>query len=626
MSTIENMAATEGGAQAAAEGKANNWLVAFNEESNAALAKRAAEKKIELPPDEKALIAALAAKDHTDYDKVRAKVAETLGIRVGTLDDKVEAVRKKARKGKPAPEAAAKPDIKKLEAAAGDLITESDILTRFGKSIETAGLVGESSNAKILYLSITSRLFEKPVSIAIKGVSAGGKSFTVEIALRYFPASAFIARTGLSEKALYFVEESLRHRFLVVFEWHGAESDYLSYLIRTLLSENRICYEMVEKTEEGLKSRLVEKEGPTGLITTTTVAKLHPENETRLLSLGVIDTAEQTKSVMRAHADGDRRAQLDYAPWQAFQEWIAAGECRVVVPFAKTLADEIPPVAVRLRRDFAMLLSLIRAHALLHRAARAKDSEGRIIADVDDYAGVRALVADLWAEGLEATVPATMRETVEAVRSLLTGAGSSVSLAALAKHLKVDKGAAHHRVRKAITRGFLVNEQDRKGKPAKLTLGEPLPEDAGILPLPEALYYGPSPAGGGDSDFNASTVVEKPSTEQQVSTVEVRGQNGGQPNPRFNGPNRLSGQGDLYNRCAVEAPSDPTPRERVYSAPLVAKTPQPVDPWDDAGDIPAACRRCFHCNGNGGVNAVALPDRVVWLHRDCEAAWMESNR
>jgi putative DNA primase/helicase len=83
---------------AIAEKAADDWLKAFAEKSNAALAKRAAEKQNGAGPrpDDKTLIAALARKDHTEYDRVRSELAETLGIRVGTLDDKVEAIRKKA--------------------------------------------------------------------------------------------------------------------------------------------------------------------------------------------------------------------------------------------------------------------------------------------------------------------------------------------------------------------------------------------------------------------------------------------------------------------------------------------------------------------------------------------------
>src|SRR5262249_59054413 len=98
----------------------------------------------------------------------------------------------------------------------------------------------------------------------------------------------------------------------------------------------------------------------------------------------------------------------DYAPWHAMQVWLATGERRVTIPFAPMLAALIPPVAVRLRRDFKLLLTLIRAHALLHRATRDRDDQGRIIAAVADYAAVRVLVEKLFSDGIEATVPATV--------------------------------------------------------------------------------------------------------------------------------------------------------------------------------------------------------------------------
>jgi hypothetical protein len=45
---------------------------------------------------------------------------------------------------------------------------------------------------------------------------------------------------------------------------------------------------------------------------------------------------------------------------------------------------------------------------------------------------------------------------------------------------------------------------------------------------------------------------------------------------------------------------------------------------DDYLDLLPSLRRCLHCNGTGEVNAVALPDRTVWLHRECEAVWLRS--
>ena len=79
---------------AIAAGAADDWLAAFAKKSQEALAKQAAEKANGAArPDDKAVIAALARKDRTEYDRLRADVAETLGVRVGTLDDKVEALR-----------------------------------------------------------------------------------------------------------------------------------------------------------------------------------------------------------------------------------------------------------------------------------------------------------------------------------------------------------------------------------------------------------------------------------------------------------------------------------------------------------------------------------------------------
>jgi hypothetical protein len=232
------------------------------------------------------------------------------------------------------------PSVGELERAAGNLINCHNILAQFGDEVENAGLVGETGNAKILYLALTSRLFERPASVAIKGVSSVGKSFTVEHVLKFFPPAAYFVRTGMSERAIIYSDEDYRHRFLIIFEAAGMNSEMQSYLIRTLLSEGRIVYEVVEKTKAGLRPRRIEKAGPTGLITTTTAPRLHPENETRLLSLGVIDTPDQTRAVMQALvSDVAPTNGVTYAQWHALQSWLAEGQREVVVPFAAKLAD-----------------------------------------------------------------------------------------------------------------------------------------------------------------------------------------------------------------------------------------------------------------------------------------------
>ena len=53
---------------------------------------------------------------------------------------------------------------------------------------------------------------------------------------------------------------------------------------------------------------VLEREGPTGAILTTTRVKLDAELETRLLSIPVTDSAAQTKAVMLALAEEERGA------------------------------------------------------------------------------------------------------------------------------------------------------------------------------------------------------------------------------------------------------------------------------------------------------------------------------
>lgn len=366
---------------------------------------------------------------------------------------------------------------------ASDLIAAPDILARFWSDVRAAGLVGEERVAKLLFLAVVSRHLDRPVNVAVKGPSSGGKSHTVEHVLRFFPADAYYPLSAMSERALAYSEEPLAHRFLVLYEAAGMAGDFATYLLRSLLSEGKVRYETVEKTKDGLRPRLIERAGPTGLIVTTTATRLHPENETRLFSVTVQDTPAQTAAVLVAIADERGRA-VAYAPWHALATWLAGQGGRVTVPYADVLARAIPPVAVRLRRDFGAVLTLIRAHALLHQASRERDAEGRIVATLGDYRAVRDLVAGLVAEAAEATVPPAVRETVGALRGL----GRDVAtVTEIAGRLNLDSGTASRRVRAAVERGYLTNLEERKGKPARIVLDQPLPEDHPILPEPDTL-------------------------------------------------------------------------------------------------------------------------------------------
>jgi len=374
-----------------------------------------------------------------------------------------------------------------------ELAREPRILDRMVSELERDGLVGEQRAAKLIYLVLTSNLLDRPICAVVKGPSSTGKSFVTERVLSLFPASAFYRLSGMSERALAYGEEPLEHRTLVIEEAAGLTSGAGAYLLRSLISEGRLRYETVDHDNDGrLKSRVIERPGPTGLLVTTTALNLEPELETRLFSIPITDNPEQTRSVMQAMAakavGTGKGASLDVRPWHDLQNWLGEiDEFWVVIPYAEALAKAIPPVAVRLRRDFGALLGLIKTHAILHQYQRDRDAEGRIMATVEDYAVVHELVADLVSAGVEASVPPTVRETVEAVKKLKKSWPTGVPQSAVRNHLRLDRGTVSRRINHAITLGYLVDEQEKKGQPAKLAIGERMPDEVEVLPRPDAL-------------------------------------------------------------------------------------------------------------------------------------------
>ena len=429
---------------------------------------------------------------------------------IRTMIDKAIPVSKKIREKN----AAVEKELFKLV----ELELKGDILASISKYCDENSIIGEKHIVKLIYLVMTTRVFKKPVSLIIKGPSSGGKSYVLTKVLKLFPKSSFYELSSMSEKALIYSKESLQHRILIIYEASGLASDFLSYIIRSLLSEGQIKYETVEKTEDGLVSRFIEKEGPTGFITTTTGHYIHPENETRMLSVEIRDDSEQTKNIMFTIAeDAEGKDQKNQSPehYIAVQTWIEKYGCHdVIIPFAKRIVELIPPTAIRLRRDVTTLFQLIKANAMLKQFSRKKDDSGRIIAELEDYRVVYELIANIFSEGIEKTISPAIRETVEMVELLLNpedlensedyltpklrnnsqnGAGNKgpkqkeIDLPSIASALKVDRSTTSRRVNKAIQMEFLINLETRKGQRARIILGRPLPEDAPVLPTPEQL-------------------------------------------------------------------------------------------------------------------------------------------
>jgi hypothetical protein len=146
-----------------------------------------------------------------------------------------------------------------------------------------------------------------PNVLAIKnaGHFGAGKSYTLSTCLQIYPNSAYFLMTNGSAKSIFFLKGGLKHKALIVTEGfqsqaNNAADSELVYSVRSILSEGRVSYWVVEKDEKTGHLVTIEKkvEGPTSFITTTVMESLEAQFEDRLFTIHPDESVDQTKRII----------------------------------------------------------------------------------------------------------------------------------------------------------------------------------------------------------------------------------------------------------------------------------------------------------------------------------------
>jgi hypothetical protein len=335
------------------------------------------------------------------------------------------------------------------------------------------------------------------------------------------PLEAFHVIDAGSPRVLIYDHGDLQHRVVIFGEADSlpaGEDNPAASAIRSLLQDHYLHYKVTVRDPETRQFTVCEvnKPGPTVLLTTST-RRLGQQMDTRLFTIEVRDDLPHIRKVLGFQgqleiSEGPGEVSPSLLAYQGYLQALAPW--RVVVPFALELAQEIGKAAngPRIYRDFARLLSLVKAVAVLRHQHRRRDLAGRFIATVEDYATVFNLTASIY----ELTITGAsegVRQVVEAVEEL----GGGVTAAAVARHLGVAKNTAWRRAKTALTHGWLLNSEKRKGYPAILELGESLPDRVG-LPHPD-LFQGFHPVPGGGTGDGTEQGVENAEEVGDGSTV-----------------------------------------------------------------------------------------------------------
>ncbi len=372
--------------------------------------------------------------------------------------------------------------------SAYECVYESNILRLVRDAVRANGYAGNLDPTILAYVAITSRLLSHPLNMAFIAPSGAGKNRAIDAARALVPEDAVYEIKAGSARVVIYNDASFEHRVVLFSEADSIPEDGpAASAVRNIASDNEMSYEVVERDETTGQQRVrnIRKPGPTALMTTSTRSLRH-QFDTRVLEVAIPDDADQTRAVMRAHASSvmpTSTQAVDTGPLIALQRWLElAGDRDVAVPFAEALAELLPAGAVRMRRDFRQLLTFVQAIALLHQRTRARTEEGWIVATLQDYEAARQVLAPVFDISTSEGVTPAIREVVAAIEP-----PEEVSLSTLAERLKLAKTTVSWRTSRAIRGGWLVNNESRKGQPAKFARGTPLPDEVSALPTVEAL-------------------------------------------------------------------------------------------------------------------------------------------
>ena len=82
-----------------------------------------------------------------------------------------------------------------------------DLLGRVTDAFTTLGVVGEQESSLVTWLTLTSRLSDRPLGAVIQSSSSAGKSTLADAALALIPQEHKVAYSAMTGQALYYLGE-----------------------------------------------------------------------------------------------------------------------------------------------------------------------------------------------------------------------------------------------------------------------------------------------------------------------------------------------------------------------------------------------------------------------------------
>lgn len=348
-----------------------------------------------------------------------------------------------------------------LSMLACGLAMDPQLLLRKIDAVNTFGAVAERRNVGTICVIIESRMIKSSHGTeSLAGINIGhqgaGKSFVMSTIRKLYPRDHFYVLSSATAKSIFNLGGELIRKVLFLDEALALKSEgNLPNVIRLLISEGRASHQRSVRMNGEITTETIVVEGPIAFLSTTNTPKLEEQLADRLIRIHPDTSEEQTKRIMTVQAQAAAGVQSgldaqELAVWQAFHDSLEPYE--VLIPFALEIGAFLAQGVYSLsaRRAFQRVLSAIKAVTILYQQQREVDDQGRLIADMADYAMVYQLFSELF---LEESSELQQDPTGRRLKMIL--AAGRLSVTDLAKQDGVTKQAISEWTNKMLETGIL---------------------------------------------------------------------------------------------------------------------------------------------------------------------------
>lgn len=253
------------------------------------------------------------------------------------------------------------------------------------------GIVGETENILLCFLTSVSRKMEDPLAVMFISSFGAGKNTIADKARDLCPPEDQFDASYISGKALFHLPpHAIEHKLVTVTEQEGAK--HANYPFRVLVS-SKVLNAVVtarDPVSGRLQTERKQVKGPVAVISTSSNPNLDRETLSRYIITANDESREQTlaireeqrKAQTRDGVGGTLEAQRIYRRHHAYHRLLEP--CRVVIP--ANLEIEFGDDRLCSRRDYPKVLALLKAVAFARQMQKTVTAIGGLpCIEADEY-------------------------------------------------------------------------------------------------------------------------------------------------------------------------------------------------------------------------------------------------